>query len=215
MKRLLLLILVLMTITATAAVGKAEASSPLLKLGSQGAAVQDLKQRLHALGYYSDAINATYGQAAQTAVLRYQESNGLLVDGIVGPETLGSLDNNGYDLTAEEIDLIARIIYSEARGESYDGQVGVGAVILNRMTSDLFPNSVRDVIYQTNAFTVVHNGRYNMTPDETAYQAARDAAAGSDPTNGALFFYNPDISTSTYFNSRTAAAKIGNHQFTF
>ncbi|MFS0724032.1 cell wall hydrolase [Paenibacillus sp. 1P07SE] len=215
MKRLLLLILVLMTITATAAVGKAEASTPLLKLGSQGAAVKELKTRLHALGYYSDAINATYGQAAEQAVIRYQETNGLLVDGIAGPETLGSLDNQGYSLTEEEINLIARIIYSEARGESYDGQVGVGAVILNRMTSDLFPDTVRDVIMQPNAFTVVHNGRYNMKPDATAYQAALDAAAGVDPTSGALFFYNPDISTSTYFNSRSAAAKIGNHQFTF
>lgn len=216
MRKICLLLIALLTLTATTAAARAEAQTPLLKLGSQGAAVKELKTRLHALGYYSDAINDKYGSAAKQAVLAFQQHHGLLVDGIVGPQTLSSLDNYGYDLTAQELDLIARIIYSEARGESYEGQVGVGAVILNRMTSELFPDSVREVIMQPNAFTVVTNGRYEqLEPDETALQAARDAASGVDPTGGALFFYNPDKSTSTYFDSRIAAAKIGNHQFMF
>ncbi|GBF78412.1 hypothetical protein PA598K_07052 [Paenibacillus sp. 598K] len=216
MRKICLLLIALLTLTATAATARAEAQAPLLKLGSQGAAVQDLKTRLHALGYYTDVINDIYGSAAKQAVLTFQQRHGLLVDGIVGPETLNSLDGYGYALTAQELDLIARIIYSEARGESYEGQVGVGAVILNRLTSELFPDSVREVIIQPNAFTVVANGRYQqLEPDDTALQAARDAAAGVDPTEGALFFYNPDISTSTYFDSRIAAVKIGNHQFTF
>jgi len=216
MRKICLLLIALLTLTATTAAARAEAQTPLLKLGSQGAAVKELKIRLHTLGYYTDAINDIYGSAAKQAVLEFQQRHNLLVDGIVGPETLSSLDSYGYDLTAQELDLIARIIYSEARGESYEGQVGVGAVILNRMTSELFPDTVREVIMQPNAFTVVTNSRYEqLEPDETAIRAAQDAASGVDPTGGALFFYNPDKSTSTYFDSRIVAAKIGNHQFTF
>ena len=119
--------------------------------------------------------------------------------------------SSGY--TNSDTYLLARCIYAEARGESYTGQVAVGAVVLNRVESAQFPNTIAGVIYQKNAFTAVSDGQINLTPDETALNAAKDAMNGWDPTNGCLYYYNPAKATSSWIFSRETVVTIGKHVF--
>ncbi|MEO3947342.1 cell wall hydrolase [Gorillibacterium sp. CAU 1737] len=112
-----------------------------------------------------------------------------------------------------EVDILARIIHAEARGESYEGQVAVGAVIVNRVESPSFPDTIREVILQRGAFTAVQDGQYELKPGKLAYQAAREALAGSDPTKEALYYYNPHTATSRWIRTRPATVQIGNHVF--
>lgn len=110
--------------------------------------------------------------------------------------------------------LIAKMIYAEARGESFEGQVAVGAVILNRIKSGIFPDTVAGVIYQPDAFEAVSNGEFfNHDPDLTAFKAADAALSGWDPTGGALYYFNPATSTSPWIWTRIITNKIGNHLF--
>lgn len=117
----------------------------------------------------------------------------------------------------EDVMLLAKAIYSEARGESFTGQVAVGAVILNRVDNPAFPKSIKDVIMQSNdyvyQFTPVANGSINLTPDETAVNAAIQAVLGEDPTGGALFFYNPEIASDQWIRNLPVIGCIGNHVF--
>ncbi len=117
----------------------------------------------------------------------------------------------------EDVMLLAKAIYSEARGESFTGQVAVGAVILNRVDNPAFPKSIKDVIMQSNdyvyQFTPVANGSINLTPDETAVNAAIQAVMGEDPTGGALFFYNPEIASDQWIRNLPVIGCIGNHVF--
>jgi N-acetylmuramoyl-L-alanine amidase len=117
--------------------------------------------------------------------------------------------------TQEELDLMARLIYFEARGESYEGQVAVGAVVINRLHTKGFPNTIYDVIYQKNQFSPVASSKWEseIVDFGTCYQAAREALNGADPTGGALFFYNPEISTSEWIFTREVIKVIGNHAF--
>lgn len=118
----------------------------------------------------------------------------------------------GY--TDSDLELLARVIYAESRGEPYEGQVAVGAVILNRVKSSQFPNTIREVIYAPNQFTSVTDGQINLKPNETAYKAAREALAGKDPSLGALFFYNPKTArTLSWLSTRPTTVVIGNHVF--
>ncbi|TYO97747.1 cell wall hydrolase [Desulfallas thermosapovorans] len=121
------------------------------------------------------------------------------------------------DIDREDLLLLARAIYAEARGESFEGQVAVGAVILNRTRSPHFPNSIREVIYQRNRnlyqFTPVSDGTINLSPDEKAIKAATRALEGEDPTNGALFFYNPRIASDQWIKTLPVLTKIGSHVF--
>lgn len=112
-----------------------------------------------------------------------------------------------------EVDILARIIHAEARGESYEGQVAVGAVIVNRVESPSFPDTIREVILQRGAFTAVQDGQYQLKPGKLAYQAAREALTGSDPTKEALYYYNPHTATSRWIRTRPATVQIGNHVF--
>lgn len=116
-------------------------------------------------------------------------------------------------LTEEELDLLARVISAEARGESYDGQVAVGAVVLNRVESDDFPDSVAEVCSQPGAFCGVADGQVNIEPSPSCRKAAEAAAAGQDPTGGALYFYNPKTAASEWIRSRPVVIMIGNHCF--
>ena len=109
--------------------------------------------------------------------------------------------------------LLAKVIYAEARGESYEGQVAVAAVILNRVESPDFPNTIAGVIYQPWAFTAVHDGQINLEPNQTAYNAARDAMNGWDPTYGAVYYYNPKTATSAWIRSTKTVTVIGQHVF--
>jgi len=120
----------------------------------------------------------------------------------------------------EEVEWLAKMIHSEARGESLEGQIAVGAVIVNRVNSPLFPNNIKDVLFEKSygyyQFTPAENGALlTATPNDQHREAAKRALSGEDPTNGALFFYNPDKTSSSYLRSRTVSTTIGNHVFAF
>jgi len=115
--------------------------------------------------------------------------------------------------TQAEWDMLAQVVYGEARGEAYNGQVAVAAVVLNRLESDAFPDTMHGVVFQKNAFTCVSDGQYYLSPNRTAYQAALDAMRGSDPTNGCLYYWNPTTATSKWIWSRDIELQIGNHVF--
>ncbi len=176
-----------------------------------------IQQKLKELGYYKGSIDGVYGQGTRSAVIAFQKANGLTADGIVGPKTASVL---GVTLNSEEVAqsgsdlyLLAKCVYSEARGEPYEGQVAVAAVVLNRVESPQFPNTIAEVIYQPWAFTAVHDGQINLEPNSTAYSAAKDAMNGWDPTYGCLYYYNPTTATSEWIFSRTTVVTIGKHVF--
>ena len=120
----------------------------------------------------------------------------------------------GLKLTSQEVQWLAQMIHAEARGEPYIGQVAVGAVIINRILSPQFPNTLRGVLFQTNAFQPIRNGSFYRPPNDMAKRAALEALNGHDPTQGALFFFNPRQSTDRYMHSRPAVVTIGRHRFT-
>ncbi|MNZ79203.1 Spore cortex-lytic enzyme precursor [compost metagenome] len=190
----------------------AEAAAPAtLKAGSSGADVPDLQFRLKTLGYFSNDVTSYFGSSTLESLIRFQKDYGLAADGIAGTKTWSALKK--VSVNQHELDLLARIIYAEARGESYKGQVAVGAVVMNRLASDDFPNTIKGVIEQPLAFTAVDDGQYYLVPDATAYQAALDAVRGYDPTNGAIYYFNPDTATSDWIWSRKQTMKIGRHIF--
>ena len=201
-----------------------------LRQGSRGETVRTVQTKLKRWGYYSGSVDGIYGPATEKAVRAFQKKNGLAVDGVVGRATFAALgmpassgggnSNNGGSgnngsggYTDADTYLLARCIYGEARGESYTGQVAVGAVVLNRVRSPEFPNTVAGVIYQRHAFTAVSDGQINLTPDQTAINAAKDAMNGWDPTYGRLYYYNPVTATSEWIFSRETVVTIGKHVF--
>ncbi len=177
-----------------------------------------VQTKLKRWGYYTGKVDGIYGNLTRKAVRYFQQKNGLAVDGIVGPKTakaLGMTLSNADDSTTSNNDLylLAKCVYAEARGESYVGQVAVAAVILNRVKSSQFPNTIAGVIYQPWAFTAVNDGQINLEPNQTAYNAARDALNGWDPTYGALFYYNPATATNKWIWSKKTTVTIGKHVF--
>ena len=203
----------------------AQATATALRQGSRGETVRTVQTKLRRWGYYSGSVDGIYGPATEKAVRAFQKKNGLAVDGIVGRATFaalgmpassgnssgGSSGSGGY--TDADTYLLARCIYAEARGESYTGQVAVGAVVLNRVRSRDFPNTIAGVIYQRHAFTAVSDGQINLEPNQTAISAARDAMNGWDPTGGCLYYYNPVTATSEWIFSRETVITIGKHVF--
>ena len=188
--------------------------------GSRGDVVKTVQRKLQNWGYYKGSIDGIFGSKTREAVKYFQRKNGLKVDGIVGSQTLkalGIVDNNNTstnnNYSNADVNLLARLIYGEARGESYVGQVAVGAVVMNRIKSASFPNTMAGVIYQSYAFTAVDDGQINLTPNATARKAALDAMNGWDPTYGALYYYNPSTATSSWIFSRKTTVTIGNHVF--
>lgn len=180
--------------------------------------VQTIQTKLKRWGYYTGVVDGIYGAKTKAAVKSFQSKNGLTADGIVGPKTAAAL---GMSLSASSSNTqnsgdlynLAKCIYAEARGEPYAGQVAVGAVILNRVKSSKFPNSIYGVIYQPYAFTCVSDGQIKLEPNQTAYNAARDAMNGWDPSYGALYYYNPKTATSSWIWSRKILVTIGKHNF--
>ncbi|MCH1967870.1 MAG: cell wall hydrolase [Paraclostridium sordellii] len=116
-------------------------------------------------------------------------------------------------ITNDELYLLSKLVSSEARGESYEGQVAVAAVVINRVLDPRFPDDIKEVIYQRNAFSVVNNGEIYKEPTDSAYKAAREALYGSDPTRGAIYFWNPDIATCNWIKTLDPYKRIGNHVF--
>jgi N-acetylmuramoyl-L-alanine amidase len=190
--------------------------------GTTGNDVRTVQDKLLRWGYYDGTVDGVYGAATYRAVRRFQQKNGLAVDGVVGPATANALgmpaqaaqagSNQGINRSADEY-LLARCIHGEARGEPYVGKVAVAAVVLNRVRSPQFPNTIAGVIYQPLAFTAVADGQINLTPDKDSLKAARDALNGWDPTYGCLYYWNPATATSKWIWSRKVTLKIGKHWF--
>ncbi len=198
----------------------------VLRQGSTGGEVKEVQRRLKQWGYYSGAVDGIFGSGTRAAVVSFQKKNGLTADGVVGKATYAALGmNDSYNAlnqggssgtagySSSDLYLMAKAIYAEGRGESYTGQVAIGAVIMNRVKSPSFPNTIAGVIYQKGAFTAVDDGQINLEPNETAYSAARDAMNGWDPTYGCLYYYNPAVATSSWIFTRETVTVIGKHVF--
>lgn len=192
----------------------------LSRYGSRGNEVTQIQTKLKRWGYYKKNIDGIYGSQTLEAVKYFQRKNGLKVDGIAGPATLkamGIMNSSGSSgsssTNSNNVNLLSRLIYGEARGESYTGQVAVGAVVLNRVKSSSFPNTISGVIYQSGAFDAVSDGQINLTPNSTAKKAAQDAINGWDPSYGAIYYFNPATATNKWIWSRPMTVTIGRHRF--
>ncbi len=197
------------------------AEAAVLKQGSTGSVVRTVQTRLKSWGYYTGSVDGIYGSLTVAAVKYFQRVNGLQVDGIVGEKTaaaigisLASSSSTGAGgYSSSDAYLLARLVYAEARGEPYVGQVAVAAVVLNRVRSSSFPNTISGVIYQPWAFSVVNDGQINLTPNQTAINAASDAMNGWDPTYGCLYYYNPATATNSWIKQKPIHLTIGQHVF--
>ncbi len=200
----------------------------ILRQGSKGNEVKEMQRRLKQWGYYNGSVDGVFGAGTKKAVVAFQKKNGIVADGIVGLATykalgmndaynalLGQAQNsaNSSGVSDSELYLLAKTIYAEGRGEPYTGQVAIGAVVLNRVRSPEFPNTISGVVYQRHAFTAVSDGQINLTPDDKAMKAAKDALNGWDPTGGALYYYNPAVATSAWIFDRQTITVIGKHVF--
>lgn len=188
----------------------------LSKRGSTGSEVRQIQQRLIQWGYLSGTADGIYGAKTEAAVKRFQRNNGLTPDGIAGAATLAKIGISSQTTQTSSnnnVRLLAMLISGEARGETYEGQVAVGAVVLNRVKHSSFPNSIAGVIYQNGAFTAVDDGQINMSPTDSCVKAARDALNGWDPSGGAIYYYNPVTATNQWIRSRPIIRKIGKHVF--
>ena len=191
----------------------------LSKYGSSGNEVIQIQKKLKNWGYYTGTVDGIYGSKTVAAVKKFQSKNGLTVDGIAGPKTLSamgitnSFNSNSSSSNTSNLNLLSKLVYAEARGEPYKGQVAVAAVVLNRVASSSFPNTISGVIYQSGSFDAVSDGQINMTPDTTAKKAAQDALNGWDPTSGCIYYFNPATATSKWIWSRPQVITIGKHIF--
>jgi len=192
----------------------------LSKYGSRGSEVTQIQTKLKRWGYYNGNIDGIYGSQTVEAVKYFQRKNNLAVDGIAGKNTLeamgifnSSSSSGSSSSNSSDLNLLARVIYGEARGEPYTGQVAVGAVVLNRVRSSSFPNTISGVVYQSGAFDAVRDGQINLTPNSTAKKAAQDALNGWDPSYGAVHYFNPATATNKWIWSRPMTVTIGNHRF--
>lgn len=195
------------------------AEGATLTMGSRGERVALIQQRLKDWGDYTGAVDGVFGRGTYNAVVRFQRRNGLPADGQVGRRTAAAL---GIPLTGavsaslyreSELSILARLVSGEARGEPYIGQVAVAAVVLNRVRSDDFPDTISAVIFQPGAFDAVWDGQFDMTPTDSALRAARDAMNGWDPTGGCTYYYNPSTATNAWIWSRDVQLTIGRHAF--
>ena len=188
--------------------------------GQSGEDVRRVQQKLKQYGYFNGEIDGNYGQKTYDAVVWFQKKNGLKADGVVGNATAAALGislNTGGAVkaaaTESETYLLARLVHGEARGEPYVGKVAVAAVVLNRVRSASFPNTISGVIFQTGAFDCVYDGQLWLTPDEESIRAVNDALAGWDPSGGCLYYYNPATATSSWIWTREVRLNIGAHAF--
>ena len=219
---LALAVLLSVSMVLVALVPAVEAAS--YKKGSSGAVVTQIQTKLKSWGYYTGTVDGIYGSGTERAVRAFQQKNGLTVDGKAGDQTLAAMglsagggnssnsDGSG-GASSSQVDLLARLISAEARGEPYSGQVAVGAVVLNRIKHPSFPNTLPGVIYQSGAFTCITDGQFNQPVAESAYRAARDALNGVDPSGGAIYYFNPSTATSSWIWSRPLITVIGKHRF--
>lgn len=191
------------------------ADAAAFKKGSTGSVVREIQTKLKDQAFYFGNVDGIYGSKTVEAVKKYQARYGLKVDGICGKSTLAALGINAGSSSSgsSNVNLLARLISAEARGEPYRGQVAVGAVVLNRVKHPAFPNTMAGVIYQPRAFTCLDDGQFNEPVSESAYRAARDAINGWDPSGGAIYYFNPNTATSGWIWSRPLIVVIGTHRF--
>ena len=201
----------------------------VLEVGSRGSDVIKVQNKLIQWDYLKGTADGRYGEATRNAVLRFQRNNGLTADGRVGPATAAAMGltlsgstssssasaaaSSSTNYVSSDHRLLAKLVHAEARGESYKGQVAVAAVVLNRVSSSSFPNTVSGVVYQSGAFTAITDGQINQPIANSAYQAARDALNGWDPSGGALYYYNPAKTSNAWIRTRPVITVIGNHVF--
>lgn len=186
--------------------------------GSTGTVVRAMQDKLVRWGYMDGPVDGIFGSKTVEAVRKFQSANGLTADGIVGEKTLEALglqsvQTSGTSLQNTEVELLARVISAEARGEPYSGQVAVGAVILNRIGHPSFPNSLAGVVYQPGAFSCMDDGQIDQPVADSAVRAAYEALNGSDPSGGAIYYFNPNTATSAWIWSRPLIKVIGQHRF--
>jgi N-acetylmuramoyl-L-alanine amidase len=195
-----------------------------LKIGDKGQEVKEMQQELKNWGYYDGRVNGIFGYDTFASVLKYQRTYGYRASGIADKNTLLSMglgtvvETGTVNAAAKKVSdeqLLARVINGEARGEPYEGQVAVGAIVLNRVKNSKFPKTLAGVVYQPGAFTAVSDGQINVpiSSKSTVVKAARDALAGWDPTYGCLYYWNPATATSKWIWSRKVKLKIGKHWF--
>ena len=205
-----------------------ETEEVLSKMGSRGSEVRTIQTKLKNWGYFFDKVDGIYGEKTRDAVIWFQKKNGLTADGIAGPATLKAMGiysssssgssgsgsgSGGGKYSQSDYNLLARLISAEARGESYTGQVAVGAVVLNRVEHPSFHNTISGVVYQKGAFSCLDDGQFNQPVAESCYRAAQDALNGWDPSGGAIYYYNPVTATNKWIRSRPVIVKIGKHLF--
>ena len=221
MKKILCAFIALMIVFGSVSPVFAKAAV-VLEVGSKGENVRKVQLRLIQYGYLEGTADGKYGEKTRKAVEWFQRRNGLKVDGRVGEKTAAALGvtlssggstSNAATIVSSDHRLLAKLVYAEARGESYKGQVAVAAVTLNRVSSSSFPNTLTGVIYQSGAYSCVSNGSINNSPDSTAIKAALDAMNGWDPTNGCLYYYNPKLTSDKWIRTRPVMTVIGNHYF--
>lgn len=196
-----------------------ESSYAVSKLGSTGEEVKSIQRKLSSLGYYKGDIDGIYGQQTKTAVTQFQRNCGITVDGICGNQTLLYLglgtgtSSNNTAYSNSDVELLAKVISAEARGESYEGQVAVGAVILNRVEHPSFPDSISGVVYQNGAFSCINDSNWYAEVADSAKRAAIDALNGWDPSGGAIYYFNPSKTNDAFMHSRPVVRVIGDHYF--
>ncbi len=219
--RMLCLVLVGITAISFLFISGNESSdsiSAISRLGSRGEEVRKIQTKLKQLGYYKGSVDGIYGIKTQTAVKSFQKNCGIAADGIAGTKTLkflgldsSSTSAGGY--SSGDVTLLAKLIAAEARGESYKGQVAVGAVVLNRVSHPSFPDTIAGVIYQKGAFSCVNDSNWSVSPNETSRKAAIDCINGWDPSGGAIYYFNPSKTTDSFMHSRPVITAIGSHLF--
>lgn len=212
--------LLLCGLTVYAITMEENAVEVLSKEGSRGDEVRQIQQRLRNWGYYSGNVDGIYGPQTKKAVTYFQQKNGLTPDGIAGPATLKAMGIYSSQQTGgsggfsnNDIALLANIISAEARGEPFQGQVAVGAVVLNRVEHPSFPDTLSGVVYQPGAFTAITDGQIKEAVTESARKAAREALNGSDPSGGAIYYFNPDKTSNKWIRTRPVIKRIGSHLF--
>lgn len=217
------IVIAVILVLAITTVSQAALGDRNLSRGSRGADVTELQKRLNMLGYVVGPIDGIFGRQTEAGVLRFQRERGLRVDGIAGPQTISLLKKmTGESVTAggtavgyknSDIELLARLVSAEAKGEPYRGQVAVAAVVLNRIKSSSFPNTIPDVVFEPRAFSPVADGSIRNHATSSAIKATHEALNGTDPSYGAVFFFNPAKTNNAFIWSRPQIIQIGNHIF--
>ncbi|MCC8120992.1 MAG: spore cortex-lytic enzyme [Oscillospiraceae bacterium] len=218
-RRLMAALLVLFAVNVALILLMQHSWAATYRVGSAGEQVEIIQEKLKRWGYYDGQVDGIFGSATEQAVRYFQRSNGLTEDGIVGAATLKALGMSSDDTVSgaaaldSSVELLAKVISAEARGEPYEGQVAVGAVILNRVEHPSFPATIAGVVYQPGAFTCMEDGQIDQQVADSAVRAAQEALNGSDPSGGAIYYFNPGTATSSWIWSRPLIKVIGSHRF--